>query len=174
MLESEWRSYLQEMAHMQIVCAQCAPAKVRVRPLELYVLEHGHFFGKWSQPHEQLPRKECYANAARYAQEHDYLYAEGLAMGIIPVHHAWCVDPFTGLVHDPTWWQFDWHHDDGRAPTYFGVLLSAADLWRYIGQTGYHSLFDGNYEAVYELLAGKTELTHIRKDQLPWNSPPDA
>lgn len=60
-------------------------------------------------PKETEPRligtpKECFSNSFKLAQDSGLIYCEGLAMipGIIPVHHAWCVDD-TGNLFDPTW-----------------------------------------------------------------------
>lgn len=50
----------------------------------------------------RMPAKECFANALLTAAEHGLTYVEGWALGVIPVHHAWCVDE-AGRVIDPTW-----------------------------------------------------------------------
>ena len=48
--------------------------------------------------------KECYKNAYHTATREGLEYVEGYALseGLIPVHHAWCVDA-DGVVIDPTW-----------------------------------------------------------------------
>lgn len=44
----------------------------------------------------------CFQNAFDLAMRTELTYVEGYATGVIPTHHAWCVD-FNGNVVDPTW-----------------------------------------------------------------------
>lgn len=66
--------------------------------------------------------KECYKNALllAVARSSELIYVEGLALGLIPVQHAWCVD-YDGFVVDPTWC-------GGKNPKlgteYFGVKIN--------------------------------------------------
>lgn len=69
---------------------------------------------------ENIPqgsKGECYRNAFELADYRaDLTYCEGFAcpVGLIPVHHAWCVDA-DGRVLDPTW--------SDKSSDYFGVAL---------------------------------------------------
>lgn len=73
-------------------------------------------------------------------------YVEGLAMSVIPVHHAWCVDREDRVV-DPTW----------RSPKvevereYFGVAFEHGDVRDEILRTGYWGLFENNGCGGYNL-----------------------
>lgn len=82
------------------------------------------------RPSRELPAhltrgepRQCYKNAGVLATHRPELaYCEGYALraGLIPVHHAWCLDP-DGVVIDPTW-----PHDP--ANEYWGVSLSTEFL----------------------------------------------
>ena len=63
-------------------------------------------------------QRQCYRNAGELALSSSKLaYCEGFARpaGLIPVHHAWCVDA-CGQVVDPTWAQ-------PELASYFGIAL---------------------------------------------------
>lgn len=94
--------------------------------------------------------KLCFMNAARLAWEDaDLTYCEGYATtGLLPVHHAWCID-LDGLVVDPTW-QYD-HDGYARDPTtwaYIGVSFPADTLNRALVETETWGVLDwaGLYE----------------------------
>lgn len=54
-----------------------------------------------------MQMKQCFRNAGTLALEHKNLtYVEGIAVSIIPIHHAWCIDE-QGRVVDPTWQDSD-------------------------------------------------------------------
>jgi hypothetical protein len=92
---------------------------------EDFVLQHGELFTEIS-PHQPVagrkgnryrPRimKACFQNAycAAVASKGHLRYAEGYADGnIMPVHHAWNLDP-EGRVVDTTWC----HPDGAQMPT---------------------------------------------------------
>ena len=60
--------------------------------------------------------KECFCNAFDLVQRNpELIYVEGYAAGIIPVHHAWCIDP-DGKVIEVTW------TDDHRL-AYYGIPM---------------------------------------------------
>lgn len=75
------------------------------RNFESFCIEHGTAH-RWSP----LPRvyrhgipKQCFRNAFVASVRHSGLiYCEGWALGVIPTHHAWCVDA-AGKVYDFTW-----------------------------------------------------------------------
>lgn len=73
----------------------------------------------------------CYANAAALAENcRDLRYCEGFALrpGLVPVHHAWCID-VTGAVVDPTW-----RHVAGT--DYFGVVFRRDFVTRVLAENG--------------------------------------
>ena len=152
MNESEFRSYCEQVSDMML--------KHKQLTIEGFMHEHAHFFDKVDPPAYDLPSKECFSNAACYAQSYGLLYAEGYADAIIPTHHAWCVDPWSWKVIDPTWYQ----HDHCEEATYFGVLLSHADLWRHISVTGYHSLFAGRPKDAHAILNHEVMLPFVTPD----------
>lgn len=51
--------------------------------------------------------KQCYQNAWAWAEYEgeEWRYVEGMAYGIIPMHHAWVANQETGEVIDLTWCQ---------------------------------------------------------------------
>ena len=65
--------------------------------------------------------RQCYHNALELASRGRgrYVYMEGMAVGVIPVDHAWCYDRETGLVVDRTW-----ERDHGQH--YLGVPVRLA------------------------------------------------
>lgn len=90
---------------------------------------------------------ECYKNAGNLALEDDTLvYCEGWAYkpGIIPLHHAWCVDP-NGEVIDPTW-------GTGEGHEYLGIGLARDFYFDFIQSSGvWGVLADGWPKALLEL-----------------------
>jgi hypothetical protein len=84
--------------------------------LEHFLLIHGR---SWTPaPYPRRWRRgvpqSCFANSLKLARRKKLLYVEGVALCVIPVHHAWNAHPRTLQVIDSTW-QDDW----GAA--YFGV-----------------------------------------------------
>jgi hypothetical protein len=75
--------------------------------------------GKWYDEGHVIDWKRsvpqaCFRNAALYAMLHRLPYIEGYATGIIPVHHAWCLDA-VGRVCEVTWKEL--------GTDYFGVAF---------------------------------------------------
>ncbi|WP_331734119.1 hypothetical protein OG345_41335 (plasmid) [Streptomyces sp. NBC_01220] len=75
-----------------------------------------------------MPKRLCYSNAARYAQNHraeGVVYAEGFALthdGLdFYLPHAWVVRS-DGSVLDPTW-------DDAPGRAYVGIPVTNSRLW---------------------------------------------
>lgn len=107
-----------------------------------------HKEGEWFAP-SKLPTRispgeprQCFANAARLALDHDDLtYVEGYGMvEDIPMvmAHAWCVDRM-GKVVDPTWLE-----DDGyaRAAGYVGLRVRDVDLRAMLLARGSYGLLE--------------------------------
>lgn len=158
MLEHDWKAYLGQMSQMM----QRAHNARDLISIESFLLDRGSYFPRWTEPNEHMEMKQCYPNCAQYALRHDLLYCEGIASSVIPVNHAWCYDPDTRLVHDPTWWPLDHHHDGKHdAPTYYGVAIGAADLWDHIAATDHYSIFDSDWHSDFAVLRGKTLLPFV-------------
>lgn len=69
------------------------------------LMQHGQTYRPAPLPTNIRPMtpKQCFHNAAELARRRKGLtYVEGVALGIIPVPHAWCVTE-DGVVVDPTW-----------------------------------------------------------------------
>jgi hypothetical protein len=74
--------------------------------IEDFLEQHGQFWKVKSRP-KQVPLgtiKMCFNNAFHQIVNDDrYYYAEGYAMGIIPVNHAWIVDREDNKAIELTW-----------------------------------------------------------------------
>lgn len=84
---------------------------------------------------KRMTMKECFRNASILAigEPRKYVYCEGYALGVIPVHHAWVVDCDTGLVVDPTW-------KDGAG--YIGIPFRLQYLTKMLIKLGYYGIID--------------------------------
>jgi hypothetical protein len=75
--------------------------------MEDFLLKHGQDFQYAPLPKGVKPGtpKLCFENAFRLARRRHWWYVEGMAdSGVIPVHHAWVVNPEQpSIVIDPTW-----------------------------------------------------------------------
>ena len=74
-----------------------------------FLLEYGQEFKGYpwkkfrGRGYRMMKRNHCFENAFKMADWMGLRYCEGYAFtGVIPVHHAWCLDD-DGLVVDPTW-----------------------------------------------------------------------
>ena len=99
---------------------------------EDFILQHGTLFTEMSpdqpvvgQNNRYRPRtmKACFHNSycAAVASKGRLRYAEGYADSIIPVHHAWNLDP-EGLVVDTTWCH-DGEHLPKPGRSYMGLVF---------------------------------------------------
>jgi hypothetical protein len=74
--------------------------------MEDFLLQHGQEYQYAPLPKgvERGTIKMCFQNAWKLAKKKKWHYVEGMAMGIIPTHHAWCLDPKNPTIAiDPTW-----------------------------------------------------------------------
>jgi hypothetical protein len=81
------------------------PASFRYVCIEEFLLQHGTFVipQPLPAPLKAMPLGQCFINAQRLARRRKTLhYVEGIAEGVLPMAHAWCVDR-AGNVYDPTW-----------------------------------------------------------------------
>jgi hypothetical protein len=74
-----------------------------------FLQRHGRFWTPGPRPKgfRAMTPKYCFDNAYRVVTDarhrrRDLRYVEGIALSVIPVHHAWVVDE-AGTVIDPTW-----------------------------------------------------------------------
>ena len=114
------QAFLQELAGKGVTMAS-------------FYLRNGRRFGldPKSAPGSHGVPNACYANAAALAERcQDLRYCEGFALrpGLVPVHHAWCID-IKGVVVDPTW-----RHVAGT--DYFGVVFRRDYLTRALAENG--------------------------------------
>ena len=94
--------------------------------VEDFLLKHGTFFQIDGLPATIRPMRlgECYENAWRVSNRSKaYHYVEGVALGVIPLSHAWLVDR-DGHAYDPTWAGLD----SGPGTSYFGVELNLDEV----------------------------------------------
>jgi hypothetical protein len=84
--------------------------------IEDFLAREGSFWTPQPLPERfpQMPPKYCYATSQHFASLFGLRYVEGIAAGIIPVMHAWCLDDSDRVV-DATW------EDTGVA--YLGVVV---------------------------------------------------
>lgn len=97
--------YLKMMADLKRSIHPTLPDGWVYLGLEEFLLQHGRFWTPRQLP-SHLPHmtpKMCFENAYKLAtRRRELRYVEGIAIGIIPIHHAWCVDADDNVI-DPTW-----------------------------------------------------------------------
>jgi hypothetical protein len=87
--------------------------------------------------------KNCFSNAYQLAFAFDDLiYCEGLAFsGLIPVHHAWCVDS-DGNVVDATWREERFRELPVEQWEYVGVPFASDWVWKTAGRRKIYGILD--------------------------------
>ncbi len=126
------------------------------------LLQHGREFNSKPFPKGTPLRggpKACFHNAGLLALgwPEKYLYCEGYATGIIPVHHAWVLDLEDGLVVDNTWTGEAGEEISTGRPTrgtqYFGIAFNREYLQLVVDRGHELSLLD-QWQAGWPLLQG--------------------
>lgn len=118
--------------------------------LDGFVLKYGRGF-KWRRSlgaYDFLRGeiRQCYLNAANAAISHPELtYCEGYASSLIPVNHAWCLDP-QGRVLELTW--------EEPGSEYYGIPFKTEFLRRQLLTQKYYGLIDA-WQSNWPLLRGK-------------------
>ena len=118
-----------------------------------FVLEHGRAFQQVGDIAPYLPTeqtiKQCFRNAWHLSMKHpELVYCEGYALSMIPVLHAWCWDPVTDTVLDPTW------TGDRQGVAYIGVPFRLSYVTETIKKRGYFGVID-NPEDKFALVRGE-------------------
>ncbi len=97
-------------AHLNMHCAIIGKKGVRTRGeytcMQDFVLKNGQGFKAVdcaAEYREDAQHRQCYRNAFHLALAHGFIYVEGYAISVIPTLHAWCYDPATDRIIDPTW-----------------------------------------------------------------------
>lgn len=105
---------------------------------EDFVLSHGRPY-QW-QPLPKMYQggqfRCCFRNAFDAAERHGLVYVEGYALSEGEHIHAWCAEPDSDLVIDPTW---------ERGEAYFGVAFDLGFVARTLKSRGAYGVLD-NWE----------------------------
>lgn len=123
------KSYLAQVADFQ------SSSQLAGRNYERLVLAHGRAFKGARLPDgmERGTKHECFNNALLLAVgNHDLYYCEGFAYGVVPTHHAWCVDR-NGRVIDPTW-------DEPERAVYAGLVMRTKAAMDFAIKRGYYGM----------------------------------
>lgn len=114
--------------------------------LEEFVLREGTTYAppKVARPKglRKGTNKMCFRNALYVAEDRGWTYVEGFAAGLIPVHHAWCLDK-DGTVVETTW------AEPGHS--YMGVPIDVDTAWLAVALSGTFSVLS-DWEHNYPIL----------------------
>lgn len=133
--------------------------KVLGDPLPVYdfMAEYGHEWIGGGKPERYKWRTPnwCFGNSWQLARRSVNLaYVEGYAyQGLIPVHHAWCVNVLTGEIVDTTW-----------NPRMFSADTRPVEKWEYFGVPFNTGLLDNWMKSKVRSI-GWSVLYHLRYDE---------
>jgi hypothetical protein len=127
---------------------------VKVNNINRLLLEKGQFF-EYGVQCKLGTVKQCFKNATILAECNptQLIYCEGMALGVIPVWHAWCID-HRGIVHDPTWRKGKVGPDNR---VYFGIPLKLHYVQDTILRTERYGVID-NWEDDWPILTDDPKL----------------
>lgn len=117
-------------------------------PLQYYCIEHAvlelgkfHTSQELPKPYKYRKQKLCFQNAYQLADStYNLTYVEGVAtIGLVPVHHAWCVDG-NDMVIDPTWRPDN--HFKYKDWAYCGIKFNIEFVNKIILSKGTYGIFD--------------------------------
>lgn len=115
-------------------------------PME-FLLQHGRQFAPGPRMRRRRKAKRCFQNACHFARERGLVYVEGIASRYIPTEHAWCLDPATDTIIDPTWGH--------EGQDYFGVPIPDDVLDRVLYTTRVYGVLPSfwAWEEIHAILA---------------------
>ncbi len=122
-----------------------------------FILQHGFPFeaAYLPEPYELGEEKQCFANAFTAALRHpELVYCEGYACGVIPVHHAWCIDRLTKEVVEVTWTR-------DHAFGYYGIPMDLGYVIKIVIEKETYGVIDD----------WKNEWPMLKDDRLKWLHP---
>lgn len=98
-----------------------------------------------------MEERQCYRNCFDVIQEHaGYTYVEGYAQTqFMIVRHAW-LENDEGVIIDPTWANLD--HPAGFLASYIGVKFDDTFLIQHVVETGWHSVFESDFQSGHQVL----------------------
>jgi hypothetical protein len=147
--------YLYQATTIQVLCTPVGRRNLQGGAsfgLDDFLLRYGQVWtGPPARPRgvrKGVPR-HCFSNAVVLASRDPdrFVYCEGKACGIIPVHHAWVVDRHTHRIVDNTWTK-------QPGTVYLGVPLTIETVWEVIAGQHSASVLDA-WEKGWPLLTGK-------------------
>ena len=146
------------MEYLNMMNGLCANDGMPYSTIEDFVLANGQSFV--TKTHEDLAMRElklCFMNAMNLAIESagELCYVEGYALkpGLIPIHHAWCVDE-NDCVYDNTW-------RDIEGSAYYGVKFNIEYVLMSTLTSGYYGVID-RCEVGFPILRGEHDTEQWR------------
>jgi len=130
------QNLLKEIQTYNRLISKCTRDGYRYASTYAFIEAEGRFW-KTGVPHKYARRQmmACYHNSACMVRRHKHLtYVEGIAIGIIPTAHAWCVDP-EGNVIDSTW-------ESSIQLAYYGIPFNTEFVLDYLKKVKYTAFID--------------------------------
>lgn len=132
----------------------CGGKQFAYNSVEHFVLQNGQLFDRIRSNVALKMPKQCFKNAFEGMVD-GLVYVEGFSISIIPVLHAWNVDPVTGEVVDSTWGK------DILGTLYYGVPFDPSYVRRTVLRQKRYGLLC-EYRTGYPLLTGEhADFKHI-------------